>query len=113
MLLRVSGSEKDHANYRAGHATLKAGPMVFRNVASGTRTAPIRISYSNKSKGLEFGELRVNGQVATRIAFPPTGGDAPGSIWIEAVLDLEGARNTLSFSAEGELGPEIKSISIH
>ena len=51
--------------------------------------------------------------MATRIAFPPTGVEAPGSIWIEAVLDLDGARNTLRLSAEGESGPEIKSISIH
>jgi hypothetical protein len=113
VLLRVSGREEDHASYRAGLSTLKTEPLVFRNVASGTRTAPIRISYSNRSKGLQSAELRVNGQAATRIAFPPTGGDAPGSIWIEAVLDLDGARNTLSFSSEGELGPEIKSISIH
>ena len=37
VLLKVSGSEEDHASYGAGLSTLKAEPMVLRNVPSRTR----------------------------------------------------------------------------
>jgi len=118
VLLVIRGREGKRTNYeisRRGQdgATVQKGePVVFKNVASRTRVAPVVIAYTNSGKELRYADLRVNGQVPTRIAFPPTPGSAVGVVWIEAELDREGAKNVLSFSAASELGPSIQSILV-
>jgi hypothetical protein len=72
----------------------------------------VRISYSNPDKTPRFAELRVNGQVTTRIAFPATGVEgSTGMLSIESRLDT-GRKNVLSFLAIHEPGPVIQSISL-
>ncbi len=122
VLLMVSGSDAQATTYKleslgpaksAGAAVLRGLPVTFREVSSRTRIAPVRITYSNPGSQLRFAELRVNGQIATRIAFPSTGGDnSAGSIWIEALFDQPGATNVLSFSTPGDPGPTIQSIAV-
>jgi hypothetical protein len=86
----------------------------FTGVASRSRVAAIQINYRNSGKESRIVELRVNGQAATRIAFPPTGSDsAVGTIWIQAVLDHPGSTNVLSFSAAGEAIPGIESTAVN
>jgi hypothetical protein len=85
----------------------------FAEVQSRSRIARILITYSNPDPADRFAELRVNGQVATRIAFPSTGsGDTAGTVWIQAMLDRSGAHNVLTFSGIGHPGPTITSITV-
>lgn len=100
-LLIVHGSEGKPRTYApAGSDGVRKDPEIdFVHVASRTRVARVRILYTNADKAPRIAELRVNGQIPTRIAFPPTGSEkVTGAIWIEALFDREGAHNTLSFS---------------
>jgi hypothetical protein len=113
VMLLIQGAEADRATYTG----VKAGPghqsLNFTHVASRARVARIQIAYTNPDKKPRFAELRVNGQIATKIAFPSTGsGKATGMVTIQSLLDLTGPNNTLSFSAPGNSAPEIKSISL-
>lgn len=85
----------------------------FSHVASRVPMARIRIVYTNSRTTSGYAELRVNGRIATRIAFPPTGGgDAPGEVSIEALLDRTGSANELHFSAASDPGLRIVSIGV-
>jgi hypothetical protein len=85
----------------------------FTNVSSRVRVASVRISYTNAEKAPRIAELRVNGRIATRIAFPPTGSDnAAGVIWVEALFDREGANNVLNFSSNSGPGLSIEKIAV-
>jgi len=83
----------------------------FTSVASRASWAVVRIKYFNPDKASRFAELRVNGQTATRIGFPPTGPN-PGAVAIQALLDRQGETNTLVFSSDRDPGPVIDSISV-
>lgn len=107
----IRGSEGKHTDYRVNETDPKDRTLTFKNVASHNPVALIRITYTNSTHALLFSYLRVNGQVATTVAFPPTGA-TPGSIWIEAGLDREGPNNILRFSAADGPGPFIESISV-
>jgi hypothetical protein len=75
--------------------------------------ARVRISYRNAGTTPEFAELRVNGQTATRIAFPPTGTESTvRAVWIQALFDREGANNMLSFVPLSGPGLSIESIAV-
>jgi hypothetical protein len=85
----------------------------FADVASRAAVARIQIVYRNPETVVRFAELRVNGRIATRIAFPPTRRDnALGMVTTESLLDRAGAKNVLSFSSSGETGLGIESISL-
>jgi hypothetical protein len=113
VLLVVKGSEAPQAKYGDHSAAVERNHTVtFKNVASHAPVAPIAISYVNPDKAPRFAELRVNGRIATKIAFPYTGSTAPGTLWIESLLDRDGAKNVLEFSTEGDPGPTIYSISL-
>lgn len=122
VMLLVHGQEAPMISYRPEqaheHATtqslMSATDITFEHVASRFPVARIRISYSNPGKSNRFAELRVNGQVPTRIAFPPTG-TGVGALWIESPMST-GEPNTLIFSpiceqAGSASGPAIRSIS--
>jgi hypothetical protein len=123
-LLLVLGSEGPITAYfpeetkqaAAGAPSLTPGKnreITFAQVTSRFPIARIRITYSNPDKTPRFAELRVNGRIATRIAFPPTGSDnAIGTLSIESRLDIGGAKNVLTFSAPSDPGPAIQSISV-
>ena len=75
--------------------------------------AYLQISYINGDKVPRTAQLRVNGQTATNISFPPTGGgDAAGTITIEVELDPSGKENSLTFSSPCTPGPALESISV-
>jgi hypothetical protein len=95
-------------------AAISHDSLVFKNVASRPHMALIRITYSNPGETIRFSDLRVNGRVATRIAFPPTGSvRSTAALWIQANLDREGDKNALDFSPPCEMGPSIESIEVH
>jgi Alpha galactosidase A/Alpha galactosidase C-terminal beta sandwich domain len=83
----------------------------FDNVEGRGAMARVRIAYANPDSSPRYAELRVNGRVATRVAFPPTG-NALGGIWIAAALDRNGPDNMLTFSTGCDPGPFIRSILI-
>jgi hypothetical protein len=121
-LVIVRGSEGKLTTYTAGGGEKQAAdgvtvqrgqPVNFAHVASRTRIARIQIEYTNPDKATRFAELRVNGRIATRIAFPSTGSDhAVGAVWIESLLDRKDGNNVLSFSTQGDKGPVIEQISL-
>ena len=114
-MLIVHGSEGTLTTYTpAGASGLRGDQEVsFSHVFSRVRAARVRISYINADKAPQFAELRVNGQIATRIAFPPTGGDnTAGAVWIEAIFEREGANNILSFSPISGTRLSIESIAV-
>ena len=106
VLLLVHGTDEPlsqihPATAPAAHAASATKDQVF-NIGAVCQSGyePIQIVYSNLLSSARYAELRVNGQIATRIAFPPTG-SAEASVWIEAQLDKSGPAspgNTLTFS---------------
>jgi hypothetical protein len=110
----VRGSESKVTQYSAdGDGAGKGSEVSFSRVASRVPMSRIRIVYSNSGTTSRYAELRVNGRIATRIAFPPTGGgSALGAVWIEALLDRTGSANGLSFSPVGDPGLRIVSIGV-
>jgi hypothetical protein len=127
-MLLVDGREGKTKVYRpsdagmisAGDRSLtvaRSESFTFTNVASKARVAVIQIAYINPGKAPRLAELRVNGRTVTGIALPPTGGgEEPGkataTVWIESLLDREGAKNVLNFSVKGDSGPTIEAITV-
>ena len=113
VMLLVKGAEGKAVRYAAASAACRgcSGGKSFRGVKAAGKFAAIQISYVNGSRTTVTAELRVNGQTATRIAFPATGAGA-GVITIEANLDPSSADNTLSFSAPSNSGIAIDSIAV-
>ena len=114
-MLIIHGTEAKLTMYTpAGDNDAGKGQEVsFNKVTSRVRLARVRISYTNAEKAPRIAELRVNGGIATRIAFPPTGSEnSAGAVWIEALLDREGDKNVLSFSLLAGLGLRIESIGV-
>jgi len=120
VFILVQGTESPAKTYqpekspRSGAKTqtiCRGCDLRFNHVGSGAPWAQVRIRYTNPDKAVRFVELRVNGQVATRIGFPPTGLN-PGVVTIEALLDRQGETNALSFSALRDPGPAIDSITV-
>lgn len=119
-LMLVHGSAVPATTYRPdAPATGVAKPSTpcrgceagFSRVASREPWARVRIVYTNPGKTPRFAELRVNGNIATRVAFPPTG-PAPGEISIMGLLNRPGATNVLNFSAQCDPAPAIDSITV-
>ncbi len=115
VLLIVRGREGKLTEYAAGASERGSTvqEVLFRNVSSRVRIGRVRIAYRNPDHTPRIAELRVNGQIPTRIAFPPTGSaQAPGAVWIQAIFDREGAENVLDFSQMSDAGLIIQSIAI-
>ena len=76
---------------------------------------PVQILYRNPEAKAAYAELRVNGQMPTRIAFPPTGTEQ-AAVWLQVQMDLPAqgvsARNELRFSMLGGAGLKIESIRV-
>jgi len=115
VMVIVQGRDGKSTTFRpaggSGAPVKKNLPVVFAKVAAGTKWAAVEIAYRNPDKGTRFAELRVNGQGATRVAFPATGGGL-GAVWIEALLDGAGTGNVLAFSTDVDAGPEIESVTV-
>jgi hypothetical protein len=91
---------------------LRDHPVRFENVEGRGVMTRIQINYRNPDQVARSAKLRVNGQVATIIAFPPSGKNGPGMVWIQANLDRRGAENLLDLSADCDPGPIVESLSI-
>jgi len=125
VMLVIRGSEEKPVRYdavesgkqlRSGHGVtpVQAHAVRFNNVKSTSHFARVEVTYTNGDKETLLAELRVNGRIATRIAFPPTGsGSAEGRITVQSLLDRNGSDNILTFSTDGDRGPTIKSIAVH
>jgi hypothetical protein len=111
----VHGSEDKLTTHTAPGAedSGEGHEVIFTHIASRVPMARIRIDYINPDKTPRYSELRVNGKIATRVAFPPTGGgNVMGEVWVEESLDRTHSDNVLNFSAVSGPGPEIESISL-
>ncbi len=77
--------------------------------------APVQIIYGNPDAKAAYAELRVNGQMPTRIAFPPTGAEQ-AVVWVQVQMDLPAqgvsASNVLRFSTLTGAGLKIESIRV-
>jgi Alpha galactosidase A/Alpha galactosidase C-terminal beta sandwich domain len=93
-------------------AVLREHPVRFENVEGRGEMTRIQIIFTNPDQVARYAKLRVNGQIATTIAFPPSGKNAPGIVWIQARLDRKGAANLLDLSADCDPGPVVDSISL-
>ena len=120
VLLLITGTEFPAATYRPNNKfdahSCRACELTFSHVAANAPWARGRIVYTNPDKQSRFAELRVNGQIPTRIAFPPTGAQ-PGEVSVMSLLDQPGSANVLRFapdhsSAEVNEPPAIQSISM-
>jgi len=116
LLVRVKGTPGPSATYRpeapgAGEPACPGCEVTFAHVASRSPWARIRIQYTNRSAGPRYAELRVNGQGATWIAFPPTGPES-GEVSVIARMDQPGAKNVLRLSSINDAGPWIASIIV-
>jgi hypothetical protein len=118
VLLLITGSESASTTYLPQTGNRNAAVLHsampeqhFANVVSKFPVARIRVTYTNPGPTTSFAELRVNGQIATRIAFPPTASTA-GTISIESGLETDGAENTLNFSVHGGQELTIRSIAL-
>jgi hypothetical protein len=127
VLLLVHGTDQPMAHYHpappsASAATLAGTKDQVFNLNAPLCQAgyvPLQIVYSNLLTSARYAELRVNGQIATRIAFPPTG-SAEASVWIEAQLNKSDpassgpapAPNVLTFSIPATSELHIVSLSM-
>jgi hypothetical protein len=93
-------------------AVLRDHPVRFENVEGRGAMMRIQIIYRNPDQVARYAKLRVNGQVATVIAFPPGGKNGPEMVWIQAKLDRRGAENQLDLSADCDPGPVVDSLSL-
>ena len=124
VMLLVKGEELPMTSY-AAKAASKLGASEFTTagcvgkafrfskVASRGGIAAVEIVYLNHETTTRAGELRVNAQAGTRVAFPPTGADGKaGAVWVEARLDGNGTKNILQITTDCGAGPEIESVLI-
>ncbi len=112
ILLLIRGSESPTTTHRP--EVQRTGELAFANVLSRFPVARVDIQYVNSGKTLRFAELRVNGQVATKIAFPPTGsGAAPGTVSLEVMMDSSSGKNQLTFALPVGSRTAIQSIAVH
>jgi hypothetical protein len=121
VFLLIRGHEEKLTTYTAARLAantqespvLKDHPLTFTHVSSRFGIARIQITYINPGRTTRIAELRVNGQIATRVAFPPAGSNSTaGAIWIQSLLDRSGANNVLTFSTPCDPGPTIESIAL-
>lgn len=128
VLLLIAGTEGPTTRYQpstggekaAGSRTrtanpgpvLKAHPIRFVNVRGPGRVARVGIAYNNPGPEARYAELRVNGVLRTRIAFPSTAKNGEGYVWIESTLESGDSGDELIFSSDREPGPAILSISV-
>jgi hypothetical protein len=116
VLLLVHGAEAPEKTYTptdAGPGTDQDSErlVAFPHVASRFPIARVRIVYANPGQTTRFAELRVNGRIATRVAFPPSPGGA-AEISIESTLNTGQANNSLIFSLPSEAGLTLRSIAL-
>ncbi|MEU4877451.1 RICIN domain-containing protein [Streptomyces sp. NPDC021608] len=100
VLLTVSGGTE------AASSTY-AGTSAFSGVVAGsTGLKVVDVAYTNAAATARTATLKVNGQTATAVSFPPTGA-AQGTISVQVALS-RGAANTLAFTG----APTLADITV-
>jgi hypothetical protein len=113
-LLLIKGENPPATSYRPEPPTAdpcRGCDLTFSRVAAPAPWARIRITYLNSTHAPRYAELRVNGQAATSVAFPPAGSSA-GEISVMVHFDRPGATNVLRFSSESDLTAAIDAINV-
>ncbi len=116
VLLVVNGADLPSTQFKPdglapGRPLCHGCDVHFSKVGAHADWVRMRITYANPDKAPRFAEFRVNGQNATRIAFPPTG-LTPGAITIQSLFDRKGPNNVLNFSPDRDAMPSITSIDV-
>jgi len=126
VLILVKGTEEPPLRYEAadqagsnGAELTRAHEITFNNVSADSAASHIEIAYTNTGPTTLFAEFRVNGQMPTRVAFPPTGSETSlGSVFVEPLLEQGRSKepgrskNKLSFSTRDDHGPTIAWIAV-
>jgi hypothetical protein len=122
VLLLIAGTELPMNRYLPGNSAannsadagsvLRNHPVRFSDVHTRAPMARIRIAYSNPDPEPRFAEFEVDGEVITDIAFPPTGKNRAGYVWIQSKLKTGDSGNVLIFSTHCDPGPVLRSISV-
>ena len=117
VMLVVKGNESKATRYENASVETATSTTekseIFKDVSSALKLASIRIAYTNGDATPRAAELRVNGRIGTRIAFPSTGDEHTlGTVTIEARLEKPGANNVLTFSSMESRGPTIAWIEV-
>jgi len=126
VLLMISGSEVQPtrilppATSRTIHGQNSASAseqrFIIRNSTCSEAISAVEIVYTNPDALPRTAEMRVNGENATRIVFPPTGA-AQGAIWIQTLLNRAGPKSpensVMSFSTSVGAVPQIESTSLY
>lgn len=86
--------------------------VIFKNVESSAIRTFVQVTYTNVSGAPIIAELRVNGQDATKVAFPPTTGQHPETIALELNLKGPDKQNVLDFSASCSKDVALESIAV-
>ncbi|MFB8180836.1 ricin-type beta-trefoil lectin domain protein [Streptomyces sp. NPDC055966] len=97
VMLKVSGTEAARTDY----GTTSTGTYTGVSAAS-TGLAVADIAYTNTGSTPLTGTLRVDGQTATAVSFPPTG-SSQGTVSVQVNL-IKGAGNSLALTGGPSLG---------
>lgn len=89
-----------------------ATTLVFENVKSSAASAYAQVAYANRSGATIVAEMRVNGQDATKVAFPPTGAGRLGVVALELNLANSSGGNSIEFSAPYACAPALALDSL-
>ncbi|MFD9429367.1 RICIN domain-containing protein [Streptomyces sp. NPDC060002] len=99
MLTVTGGTEASGSTY--------TGTSSFSGVAAGnTGLKVVDVAYTNTASTARTATLKVNGQTATTVSFPPTG-SAQGTITLQVALS-KGSSNTLAFTG----APTLADITV-
>ncbi|MFI5822083.1 RICIN domain-containing protein [Streptomyces rishiriensis] len=99
LLTVTGGTEASGSTY--------AGTSDFSGVAAGsTGLKVVDVAYTNTASTPRTATLKVNGQTATTVSFPPTG-SAQGTVSVQVALS-KGAANTLAFTG----APTLADITV-
>jgi hypothetical protein len=112
IMLLVEGQEAEPVRYSA--VPLANGIEMgwnFRDVKTQASIAWIQIAYTNTNDVPQLAELRVNGETATMVSFPPTGRKKIRTVTVEANLK-SGEENSLNFSVENPRTLVLDSIYV-
>ncbi len=112
---RVEGTEAAWTTYHPDPAATRTPchncDLRFSKVGARASWVLVRITYSNSDKTSRFAALRINGQDATQVAFPPTG-STPATIVVQAQFDRTGTANALTFSPDCDAMPAISAVEV-
>jgi hypothetical protein len=120
VMLRIRGTDEKPIQYEpvsqihSANSDVPGGEQaVTFNTAQMQGPAYVRIDYRNNGPGPRAARLKVNGQMAMNVRFPPTtSAKAVGTITIEVNFDQTRKRNVLTFFSPRDHGLVLKAIAV-